>query len=81
MHHASVGPGIKEPEVRTHEYLQEIAIELARYKAMQSSFLTCLTFLSMIPFNCLNKKCISAILDATSTAIYNRLVWSAVLRF
>ena len=31
---ALVGPGMKEPEVRTHEYLQEVAIELARYKAV-----------------------------------------------
>jgi len=28
-----VGPGIKEPEVRTLEHLQEVAIDLARYRA------------------------------------------------
>jgi len=37
---ALVGPGIKEPEIRTHEYLQEVAIELARYKAVHNTYLT-----------------------------------------
>jgi len=31
LYNAFVGPGIKEPEARTHEYLQEVAVELARY--------------------------------------------------
>jgi len=37
---ALVGPGMKEPEVRTHEYLQEVAIDLARYKAVHKTSYT-----------------------------------------
>jgi len=33
LNNVLVGPGIKEPELRTHEYLQEVAIDLARYSA------------------------------------------------
>jgi len=38
LNNAFVGPGIKEPQARTHEYLQEVAMELARYRAVHEAY-------------------------------------------
>jgi len=52
LNHLLVGPGLQEPEVRTHEYLQEVAIELARYTAGLHCFLTLSTFINVVSLNC-----------------------------